>query len=199
MEARTEEEQMIRAARKDVLSTLVIAAELVPAMRVLSKLCVGAITNMAKAAEQDGKGLPRKELSEALSLVDRHARLVSKAVHAADAIVKLSRLDRGEPGYMVGVQPGGLDDQAAVMTDAEALAELEHAADLLEDLKGAGVLPAELEHAIGQRSDGRALLPVQEVNTTLPDHCPKKPKRGAPPPPCAGDGSCLSGKCPSLS
>lgn len=148
IEARTEEEQMIKAARKDVLSTLIIAAELVPAMRTLGQLCVGAIGDMAKRASS-GEGLPRKELAEALGLVDRHARLVSKAVHAADAIVKLSRLDRGQPGYMVGVQPNaGLDQEAALMTDADAVAELEHAADLLEELKQQGALPAELEQAV---------------------------------------------------
>jgi hypothetical protein len=169
MEARTEEEQMIRAARKDVLGTLIVAAELHPAMRLLGQLCVKAITNMAKAAEGNGGALPRKELSEAMSLIDRHARLVSKAVHAADAIVKLSRLDRGEPGYMVGVQGSSLDDDAAMLTDAEAVAELEHAADLLEELKQQGALPAELELAVGHTATAPALPPTPSVNNPPSD------------------------------
>lgn len=154
IEAKTEEEQMIRAARKDVLSTLIIAAELVPAMRTLGKLVVASIASVAKAAEKQGGVLPKKELHEAMQLIDRHARLVSKAVHAADAIVKLSRLDRGEPGYMVGVR-GNLDEQAAMLSEADALAELEHAADLLEEMRSQKALPAELEQAASFASQAK--------------------------------------------
>ena len=142
-EAAVEEQRMVNVARKDVLAVLINAAELAPAMRMLAKLALEQIQKLAKVVSSD-KQVDFRMLQGAMDLVDKHARLVSKAAHAADAIVKLSRLERGEPGMMVGIRPGPgstIDDEAAVLSEADALAELETAASLVEDLRASGAFP----------------------------------------------------------
>lgn len=144
--AHTEEERIMEIARKDVVGALVISAELVPAMRTLGKLVIDAVR---------GETIPP---SKALDLISRHAQLTSKAVHAADAIVKLGRLSRGQPGAIVGMQPG-TPTPDETLTYEEAVEELENAADLLALVKETGTLPPEIELALiegegMQRGDG---------------------------------------------
>lgn len=164
VEARTEEEQLLRAARRDVLGVLVIAAELTPAVRVLGRLVMEAITLLARQIQAGGGELTPKQIGQFVEIVDRHARLVSKAVYAADAVLKLSRLERGEPGYLVGVRADALDEQAEKLSEAEALAELRHGRDLLEEMLREGALPAELEQVVEASAAGLA----QEDAPALP-------------------------------
>lgn len=108
-----EEQKMLKTARHDVLASLVIAAELAPAMRVL--------------AQQTAKKMEAGNISpkDAMMLMSRHTQLVGKAVAAADAIVKLGRLDRNESTSNIAV---AMDVE---LTYEEAVAELEAAGDLL--------------------------------------------------------------------
>jgi hypothetical protein len=135
-EARDEEDKILRIGRRDVLGTLVMAAELVPAMRVLSKVVNDAIIN--------GKIQGIEGAKMAMNFLQRHATLVSKAVYAADAMVKLSRIDRGQPSAVVGID----QELDADMSYEEAVAELEDAAEVLALVRGKGALPADLEVAL---------------------------------------------------
>lgn len=113
-EARAQERQMLRAARGDVLAALAIAAELVPAMRVVAKSIAQAC-----APKPDGS-LPDLAPKLAMELLSRHAQLVQRAVGATEAVVQLSRLERGATTANVGVHAADGD-----MSLADALAELE--------------------------------------------------------------------------
>lgn len=118
VEARTQEAQMLRAARGDVLASLVLAADLVGAMRV----AVAAI----KAGLLPGPGGAPPEISPtaAMGLLTRHATLVQKAVGAAEAVIQLSRLERGASTVNVGLgipeealTPGQIDEELAAIAE----------------------------------------------------------------------------------
>ncbi len=132
VEALAQEQQVLKVARADVLGALVIAAELAPAMRILARVIV-------KACELGPDGaLPGMKPVEAMHLMSRHATLVQKAVGAAECIVQLSRLDRGQPGAIIGLQGA-----APTLSYEEALAELEEAEEVLSAHRaGTGELPA---------------------------------------------------------
>ncbi len=87
---------MLKAARGDVLAALVLAADLVGAMRV----AVAAIKRDL-TLDADGKP-PTIQPILAMALLTRHATLVQKAVGAAEAVIQLSRLDRGASNLNVG-------------------------------------------------------------------------------------------------
>lgn len=126
VEARAQELQVLKLARSDVLGALAIAAELTPAMRTLGKLVMERI---------NGGNIDPKE---AMTLLTRHSQLVARATQAADAIVKLGRLDRGQTTTNVGVGP---------MTDfsyEQALEELEGAEELLEVVRAKNVRVVEM-------------------------------------------------------
>lgn len=111
-EAMQAEKDMLKVARKDVLSALVIAAELTPAMRMLARVINAA------CEPKEGETLPAIAPANAMALLVRHALIVQRAIGATEAIVQLSRLDRGETTANVGV---GI---ATEMTLEDALAEL---------------------------------------------------------------------------
>ena len=121
IESLAQEKQMLKAARGDVLGALVLAAELIPAMRQVAKA-------VAKACEPGPDGSPPAiPPGLAMGLLTRHATLVQKAVGATEAIVQLSRLDRGAATIHVGVVAEDLTlDQAA--DELEALEETLRAA-----------------------------------------------------------------------
>ncbi len=125
-----EEQQILKVARGDVLGALVLAAELVPAMRHLAKRII------ADCQPQPDGSPPLITAAAAMQLMARHATLVQKAVGAAEAVVQLSRLDRGQPGTIVGVKP-----TAPELTYAEALEELEAAESLLGVARKGGLAP----------------------------------------------------------
>ena len=112
IEAQAQERQMLKAARGDVLAALVIAAELVPTMRTIAKA-------VAQACQPKADGSPPDiPAPTAMGLLTRHATLIQKAVGAAEAVIQLSRLDRGASTVNVAT---ALED----LTLDQALEELE--------------------------------------------------------------------------
>ena len=125
IEAQAEEEQVLYVGRKDVLGVLVAAAELQPAMRKLAR-------KVTEAIDRD------KDISlrEAMTVLTRYAQVTQRAVMAADLMLKLSRLDRGE----VTERVAGVVE--AEYTPEEAAAEIANANEALARAQARGlVLP----------------------------------------------------------
>jgi hypothetical protein len=131
VEAQAQERAILRAARSDVLAVLVLAAELVPSMRVLTR-----VVSEALKPGPDGS-LPAIQPSAALGMLTRHASLVSKGLGAAETILALSRLDRGESTQRVEVTLGAIPDD---LPFHEALTELQGAEDTLREARARGLL-----------------------------------------------------------
>lgn len=115
-QAQEQERQLLRTARGDVLASLAIAAELVPAMRQVAR----AITEACKPDPHTGAP-PTLDPFKAMRLLGQHALLVQRAVGATEAVVQLSRLDRGATTAHVevaGTEAMGLD---AALDELEAL------------------------------------------------------------------------------
>ncbi len=129
VEALAQERQMLKAARGDVLAALVIAAELIPAMRLVAK----AVGEHCKP-KADGSP-PDIPLGAAMSVLTRHATLIQKAIGATEAIVQLSRLDRGAST----VNLGGVTED---ITLEQAVEELEALEEVLGAARSRGLLPA---------------------------------------------------------
>lgn len=127
-EAVAQERQMLKAARGDVLSALVIAAELIPAMRMVAKAVAAAC-----APKADGSP-PDIHPTAAMGLLTRHATLIQKAVGATEAIVQLSRLDRGASTVNVA---GVAED----LSLEQAVEELEALEEVLGAARARGLLP----------------------------------------------------------
>lgn len=124
--AREAELQMLRLARQNVVGCLAVSAKLTPAMMQLADLVAREATNV-------------KSPDKALSFLAKHSGLMSRASNAADQILKLSRLDRGEATENLALVS---DDE---MTYEEALAELETAGELRKLLdEKHGVIEAEV-------------------------------------------------------
>jgi hypothetical protein len=133
VEALAQEQQMLKLARADVLSGLALAAELTPAMRQLTR-----VVQAACAPQPDGSP-PDIAPAAAMTLLTRHAGLMSRAVAATEAVVELSRLDRGDPTAIFAVQP-----TVRELTYEEAIEELEAGVEMLADLKARGALPGQV-------------------------------------------------------
>lgn len=133
IEAHKQEQQMLKAARGDVLAVLAMAMELIPVMRELAGVLKEAV------AKDPVTGKRSKEISAhvAMSLMTRHAQIVQKGVGAAEAVIQLSRLDRGATTVNVGV---GAPDEALSLEDA--LTELEAISTVVAGAKRAGLLAA---------------------------------------------------------
>ncbi len=129
IEGRKQEQQMLKAARGDVIAALVLAADLVGAMRV----AVAAIKEQLQV--KDGK-LPQIQPAVAMALLTRHATLVQKAVGAAEAVIQLSRLDRGASTINVGL---GLPEEH--LTPEQIDEELEAIAEVLATARAPAQLP----------------------------------------------------------
>jgi hypothetical protein len=118
IEARRQEQQMLKAARGDVIAALVLAADLVGAMRA----AVAAI-KQGLAFGPAGEP-PVISPGAAMALLTRHATLVQKAVGAAEAVIQLSRLDRGASTINVGLglpeenlSPAQIDEELAAIAE----------------------------------------------------------------------------------
>lgn len=121
IESLAQEKQMLKAAKGDVLAALVIAAELVPAMRQVAK-------SIAKHCEPQADGSPPAiPPGLAMQLLTRHTQMVQRAIGATEAIVQLSRLDRGAATVNVGVAAEDLTLEQA-LDELEALDETMEAA-----------------------------------------------------------------------
>jgi hypothetical protein len=129
IEARAQEQQALKLARGDVLSSLALAAELVPSMRQLTR-----VVQAACAPKADGSP-PDISPVMAMGLLGKHAALMAKAVSATETVIELSRLERGQPTAIVGMQP------QPALTYEQAVEELEEASELLKALKARGMLP----------------------------------------------------------
>jgi len=129
IETLAQERQMLKAARGDVLACLVMAAELVPAMRNAGRV-------ISKACEPGPDGSP-PAISPALAmqLLTRHAQLIQRAVGSAEAVIQLSRLDRGAATAHVAIT--GAED----MSLEAALDELETLESSLRAARPALVAP----------------------------------------------------------
>jgi hypothetical protein len=130
IEGKSQEEQVLKVARNDVLSALVIAAELVPAMRALSKVI------QAAAQPPDGSP-PTISAKDAMGLMVRHSLMMQRAVAASAQVLDLSRLDRGEPTSIIGIGP------APTLSYEDALVELEEASELLTVVRARGSIRTE--------------------------------------------------------
>ncbi len=118
-EAIAQERQMLKAARGDVIAALVIAAELIPAMRLVARA-------VAEACKPGPDGSPPQiPAPTAMGILTRHATLIQKAVGATEAIVQLSRLDRGASTVNIG---GAASED---LTLEQAIEELEALDDVL--------------------------------------------------------------------
>lgn len=123
VDARKQELDILRVARSDVLAALAIAAECVPAMRILAKV----IAEFCRPGPQGQ--LPTIGPKDAMQLMTRHASLVQKAVGAAEAVIQLSRLERGESTVNVGLaQEQEPLTQEALFEELEAVEEILQAA-----------------------------------------------------------------------
>jgi hypothetical protein len=121
IEARKQEQQMLKAARGDVLAALVLATELIPSMREVVKI-------VAESLKPDPVTGKRAAIAPAVAmgLLTRHATLIQKAVGAAEAVIQLSRLERGASTVNLGV---GIPDEQLSMEDA--MQELEAIEEVL--------------------------------------------------------------------
>jgi hypothetical protein len=142
IEAAAEEEQVLRVARKDVLGVLVVCAELQPAMRKLGQ-------KVATMVDQD-KVTPK----EAMVLLTRYSQVIQRATLAGDQVIKLSRLDRGEPTAIE-------QRIEAEYTPEEAADEIARAHAALERAKKRGLVPAGLNEGKGGEA---ALPPPDQLN-----------------------------------
>jgi hypothetical protein len=129
IDAKKQEHQMLKAARGDVLAALVLAAELVPSMRAVAQAVAAACRSPGNGP--DGKPLPPAiPAPAAMGLLTRHATLIQKAVGAAEAVIQLSRLERGASTVNVGLSA---PDEDLSMEDA--LEELEAIEEVLRTAK----------------------------------------------------------------
>lgn len=119
IDARKTEHQMLKAARNDVLSVLLICAELIPHMRQLTAIVGEALKPV--------NGKPAAIAPQtAMGMLVRHATLMQKAVGATEAILQLSRLERGASTVNVGFAVPDED-----LTPEQALEELEAVEEVL--------------------------------------------------------------------
>lgn len=116
-----EEDRMLVSARNDVLGALSMAATLTPAMERLANT----------VAKKIDKGAARIKPADALNLLNRHAHLLQRSVDAADRIVKLARIHRGEAGEIVGIKSQVGPD----LSFDESIEVLEGAGDLLNAIR----------------------------------------------------------------
>jgi hypothetical protein len=138
--ARGAESRMLQLARQNVLGALAVSAKLTPAMAKLADLVV---------TEADSIKSPDR----ALSLLNKHSSLMQRAANAADSIVKLSRLDRGETTEHLSLSAAEQE-----MSYEEALQELESAGELRQML--------EAKHGIIEAQVVEGPLPAPQAHTT---------------------------------
>lgn len=128
-----QEAQMMKVARGDTLAALALAAELTPAMRQLARVIVEAAKPKPDGAPPDISAV------QAMALLSRHTQLIQRAVGAAETLVQLGRLERGQSTANVGV--GGFSSE---LSFEEALEELTAVEATIQAMKGKGGRPAAL-------------------------------------------------------
>lgn len=177
-----EEQQMLRAARGDVLSVLGMALELVPVMREFS-----AILKESVAKDSSGKRVKDISPATAMNILTRHAMIVQKGVGATEAIIQLSRLDRGASTVNVAAVR---EDPAEQLTYKDALEELEALQDVLQGAravellaragKAAPTLPGSTRARVVPGVGGTELVvPARQEQSAVPKSAASMPRDGA--------------------
>jgi transcriptional regulator of acetoin/glycerol metabolism len=123
IEQKAAELQLLKAARHDVLGLLASVADLTNTVRLLAQHASKIIL----------QGLEGYTAEQAMALVERHARITSRAIAATESVIRLSREAQGQPGSIIGVAV--VDD----LTYEQALLELEQAGELLEAVRRRGL------------------------------------------------------------
>lgn len=120
IEARAQEQQMLKVARHDVMASLAACAKLAPA--------VGLIADHIAAQVQ--RGLGQLPTDKALRLISAYVKVTKQASDAAETVVKLSRLERGAATELHGL--GVVEEELSL---EDALHELERAGELKQLLE----------------------------------------------------------------
>ena len=92
VESRKEEAQMVRLLRTDTIATIGSIARLLPGIQKWAK----------KANEQLLEADP-KNVGEALSIIDKAAKVIERVAGAADKVMAMERRLLGQPEQLVGV------------------------------------------------------------------------------------------------
>jgi transcriptional regulator of acetoin/glycerol metabolism len=93
IEQKAAELQLLKAARHDVLGLLASVADLTNTVRLLAQHASKIIL----------QGLEGYTAEQAMALVERHARITSRAIAATESVIRLSREAQGQPGSIIGV------------------------------------------------------------------------------------------------
>jgi hypothetical protein len=142
IETLTQEAQLKKLARSDVIAALAVATELVPAMRALGKV-ISAAAMPADGSPSDVK--PK----DAMRLLSSFTLMVQRMVGAADQLVSLGRLERGQTTSNVGL--------SVELSAEEAAAELSAIQELLTSKGGRPVLIAASGESVGATLDRHSL------------------------------------------
>lgn len=120
IDAAKQEALLLKAGRADVLGILANANSLTPTMRALGDLIRAAVL------DEHGRPLPKPGISprEAMDLISRHASVTSKAIDAAEKLIERGRVERGEPGQIIGIAATKELDFAEAGEELEASVEM---------------------------------------------------------------------------
>lgn len=114
-EGRLQEMQILKVARADVLAALILSNDLIGAMRI-------AVDAIKRELNEKSASITA---AQAMHLLTRHTQMVQRAIGAAEAVVQLSRLDRGATTANIGV---GLEEEdmspEAIEEELEAIHEV---------------------------------------------------------------------------
>ncbi len=129
-EVLAQEGQLMKVGRNDVLGVLVIAAQMLPAMRALAERLKDQLLNPA-LDPVTGQPAPLNP-KEVLAIFRGYAAIAGRGVDAATKLIELERLRRGDPSEIlrIDVEPASLED---------ATAELAAASDALARAKELGL------------------------------------------------------------
>lgn len=122
IEAKTEEEAIVRTGRKEVLQAFGMALDMVPAMRKLAKGVNAAIMD----------GSYKVDPASAFKLMKEFTNIMQKGLMGAELTIRLSRLDRGQPTAIV--------EELMNWTPEECEREIEEAAAALKRAKDRGLV-----------------------------------------------------------
>lgn len=144
----TDEANMLKLGRNSVTAALGAAGVLWPAVR--------KVVEMAKA-KLDASA-EDMSIREAMQIARAYAWIVNLGASAADTLIQAERRRKGEPTDILAVQHSG-----EPVSLEEAIEQLEHARDLIEQAKADGLVPGEQQAAptngVSDGSNGDASKP----------------------------------------
>lgn len=142
IETLTEEANIGKAMRKDVLNAALLVAELTQAMRAMIRVVMREVLE----PEADGSfnmGRPRFKLNPtiaplaAMKMVAAYTNMAAKVAYAGETIIQLGRTERGQNNVVVGTND---------MSEAQAMEELRAAAEIVKSLEADAALEEEQVH-----------------------------------------------------